>query len=358
MIYKLYNTCLVTTGVSRSLIIDTEKNNYFFIPNTFAELILENNGLIDVKKIVAGLDQESQTYFSEYCRFLQDNDLVFEVSSKKEGDMFIAYPTDFFTPFEITNAIITVSWNTINNLVTTLEQVKDLRIQHVELRVVDDIRLSELDNLVDLLHGSQAKAIEIYISHDGQVENELSTYLNRFLKVIRLYLYKSSRSAPAEKDARIIYITTESISEKHCGVVSEYYFSPNALHYTESLRHNSCLNRKISIDINGKIKNCPSMKESYGNISDTTLSEALNKSGFKKYWNINKDQIAVCKDCEFRYVCTDCRAYLEIPQDAYSKPLKCGYDPYTCQWEEWSTNPIKQKAIEFYGFLFPRAENT
>jgi hypothetical protein len=33
----------------------------------------------------------------------------------------------------------------------------------------------------------------------------------------------------------------------------------------------------------------------------------------------------------------------------YSKPLKCGYNPYTCEWEEWSTNPLKQKAIDYYG---------
>lgn len=32
-----------------------------------------------------------------------------------------------------------------------------------------------------------------------------------------------------------------------------------------------------------------------------------------------------------------------------SKPLKCGYNPYTSEWAEWSTNPLKRKAINFYG---------
>lgn len=85
-----------------------------------------------------------------------------------------------------------------------------------------------------------------------------------------------------------------------------------------------------------------------GNIKDTTLQEALDHPDFRKYWNITKDQIAVCKDCEFRYICTDCRAYIENPEDIYSKPLKCGYNPYTSEWEEWSTNPLKQTAIDFY----------
>lgn len=91
------------------------------------------------------------------------------------------------------------------------------------------------------------------------------------------------------------------------------------------------------------------MSQSFGNIKDTTLQEALDHPDFKKYWNVTKDQIEVCKDCEFRYICTDCRAYIENPEDMYSKPLKCGYNPYTAEWAEWSTNPLKQKAIDYYG---------
>ena len=95
------------------------------------------------------------------------------------------------------------------------------------------------------------------------------------------------------------------------------------------------------------------MAQSFGNIKDTTLEEALNHPDFKKYWNVTKDQIEVCKDCEFRHICTDCRAYTERTHFNgdidLSKPLKCGYNPYTNEWAEWSTNPLKQKAIEYYG---------
>ena len=48
------------------------------------------------------------------------------------------------------------------------------------------------------------------------------------------------------------------------------------------------------------------MPEPFGNTKDTTLAVAIEKLGFKKCWNITKEQIAVCKDCEFRYICTDC----------------------------------------------------
>ena len=151
------------------------------------------------------------------------------------------------------------------------------------------------------------------------------------------------------KNHRIL-LTKEIISDNiHCGKIGVDNFVINIDADRISRKYNSCLYKKIGIDKLGNIKNCPSMPESFGNISDTTLAEAIEKPGFKKYWNINKDQIHVCKDCEYRYICTDCRAYVEDPDDILSKPLKCGYNPYTGEWSEWSTNPLKQKAIDFYG---------
>jgi len=145
-------------------------------------------------------------------------------------------------------------------------------------------------------------------------------------------------------------ITKNNVPDKnYCGKINLPDFTVNKETFMESQHYNTCLNRKIGIDSEGNIKNCPSMNKSYGNIKGTLLQQAITKKGFKSFWNINKDEIKVCKDCKFRHICTDCRAYIEDPNDIYSKPLKCGYDPYTAKWEEWSINPLKQKAIEYYG---------
>ena len=48
---------------------------------------------------------------------------------------------------------------------------------------------------------------------------------------------------------------------------------------------------------------------------------------------ISKDQVKVCKDCEFRYMCSDCSAFTKNPEDKFDKPLKCNYNPYTAKWE-------------------------
>jgi len=91
------------------------------------------------------------------------------------------------------------------------------------------------------------------------------------------------------------------------------------------------------------------MQEDFGHIATASLQQVLENPSFQRYGSIRKDDIAVCRDCEFRHVCTDCRAYVEDPEDIYSKPLKCGYDPYTNKWEEWAQHPMKQAAIAWYG---------
>jgi hypothetical protein len=47
-----------------------------------------------------------------------------------------------------------------------------------------------------------------------------------------------------------------------------------------------------------------------------------------------KENIALCKDCEFRYMCTDCRAYIKDPNNIYSQPAKCTYNPFIAKWRD------------------------
>ena len=119
--------------------------------------------------------------------------------------------------------------------------------------------------------------------------------------------------------------------------------------FTESVSFNNCLNKKISIDKEGYIKNCPSMKNCFGNIHNTKLVDVVNNQEFQAVWKINKDEVNICKVCEYRYACLDCRAFVEDGGNIASKPLKCGYDPFSGKWDSWSTNPLKINQIKFYG---------
>lgn len=67
-----------------------------------------------------------------------------------------------------------------------------------------------------------------------------------------------------------------------CGKVSMNSFIVNFKMFTESQEYNSCLNRKISIDEEGFIRNCPSMTEHFGHISNASISELLGRYDIEK----------------------------------------------------------------------------
>lgn len=148
--------------------------------------------------------------------------------------------------------------------------------------------------------------------------------------------------------AVIAYTIEKLTSSSQCGIIDTNYFTTTTEHFTESQNHNTCLNRKLGIDVGGNIKNCPSLAISFGNVATMRLDEAIEHPEFRKLWGIKKADISICKDCEFRHICTDCRAFIANPNDLYSPPLKCGYDPYTATFSDWNDNPLKQSIKSYY----------
>jgi SPASM domain peptide maturase of grasp-with-spasm system len=154
----------------------------------------------------------------------------------------------------------------------------------------------------------------------------------RRINAVTVHSAPAAREIVLDGGVAVGYVQQAIDSPACCGQIGPRHFVVNIDAWSEAQRHNSCLNCKIAIDARGEIRNCPSLPRSYGNIRDTSLHSALAQRDFTALWSINKDQIEVCKDCEFRYICIDCRAYLTGDHDRYSKPAKCGYDPYTAVW--------------------------
>lgn len=353
MTIKLFSCCTITKGISRAAIVDTQREQIFFIPLSLYELIDHHLMAIDVLKVQKTLDKNSLPILDEYAKFLIDNELGFYCDSD-ELALFPKLSEEWLFPAHITNCVVDSNGSIGFLNEYFFSQLATLCCNHIQIRFFSKIEHDILYPLLNLINGNQIKSLEIVMPINEYLHDERN--IINLLEVNRKIKNLIITSAPEYKiltaddfSGTALLIDTNITSDLNCGLVQLNQFSLNVPHYSEALHHNSCLNRKIAIDAQGNIKNCPSMKESYGNINDTTLIEAIGKPGFKKYWDITKDEIAKCKDCEFRYICTDCRAFVDEPENMYAAPLKCGYNPYTCTWEEWSYNPLKQKGIEYYG---------
>jgi len=354
MYIKLFTCCAVVEGAGRASIIDIQREEIFFIPLSLSGLIDKEIYAINILQIKERLDESSIPVLDEYIAFLIDNELGF-YCDEDELSLFPKMSEEYLYPATISNCIIDSNGDNLKFFDSSFfSQLEILCCNHIQLRLFTTIDFNSLDVFLNLINNNQIKSLEIIIPANEYLmeENNVIHILenNRKLRALIITSSDYNKVLDADEFSGTAILTGEKISDNlHCGIVQLNQFSINVSHYTESLHYNSCLNRKMGIDVDGNIKNCPSMKESFGNVTHTTLVEAFEKPGFKKYWNITKDHIDKCRDCEFRHVCTDCRAYTDDPGNPYSAPLKCGYDPYSCIWEEWSANPLKKKGILYYG---------
>lgn len=344
----LFANCKVVVGAKQATINDLLLGSIYPIPLSLASILI-NFQRKQLKCIYKEFSQDEDT-LNEYFDFLLSEQLIYLTD---EVDNFPDIGEDWLLPNIISNCIIDVDSNSHHVFDRIFQSLSLLNCKYIQVRVFDLGGMRAVKEIVDNINGTTIHAIELIVPFSEELnENAFLDLIESCDRIVKVVVFSSRINSSTETHnliTPIIYTTKNVAQEKFCGKIHVDNFGVNLLHFNESLHHNTCLNRKISIDINGNIKNCPSMKESFGNIKDITLQEAINKPGFKKYWNIKKDEITKCKDCEFRHVCTDCRAYRENPDDIHSAPLKCGYDPYTCEWEEWSISPLKQKAIDYYG---------
>lgn len=348
-IIKKYSSIHVTRGAGRGLISDSSQKSCFTVPLSMIDF-LDAVELKSENEVFNVFLDEQPEVIRAYLDFLIEKEIVFFCDNLQEAERFPAMDMTWKYPAEIANGVVEVS--SVINIETFLRSKAGLHIPYIQYNLTCDVKdISVLAHLVDKVLLDDVKGVQLYFDNKNAIsEQELIVLCNEKSRIETIVAFNSHfEKNLSSLSSRIIFVKQPFPDNSQCGLVDQSYFNLQLPHYTESLVHNTCLNRKISIDVDGNIKNCPSMKESFGNIKDTKLEEVINKPGFQKYWNITKDEITKCKDCEFRHVCTDCRAYLQNPDDVYSAPLKCGYDPYNCQWEDWSINPLKQKAIEYYG---------
>ncbi|MGN7824057.1 grasp-with-spasm system SPASM domain peptide maturase [Chitinophaga sp. 22536] len=346
---NIYANCQLVKGANMSLLCDLQMRRFYHLPNDTAEVLLFLQQY-SIDECIAHYGEDNREAITGYVDFFVSRELGFIDDHILPELTAMELTWDRFA--DITNVVIEYQ-ETIDYTGPFFRELLDQHLEGLEIRFYQPVALPELRELLALFSDSTLRHIKLVLPYEKSLNIATLDELVKKNQRVKSLLLHSSPEEKLEKifsnSVPVYYFTGEINSCMACGEIRANHFTVNTELFTESLRFNSCLNRKLSIDQQGYIKNCPSMRENYGHVADTSLQAVLDNKTFNRYSHIRKDDIAVCKDCEFRHVCTDCRAYIENPQDIYSKPLKCGYNPYTNNWEEWAQHPMKQAAIEWYG---------
>lgn len=97
----------------------------------------------------------------------------------------------------------------------------------------------------------------------------------------------------------------------------------------KDIYESNCFSTHLYIGCDMNVYPCPMERRlCHGNLKGATLKELLDP----KILNYSKDTVIGCKDCEYRYICRDCRPD-SLTGNLSEKPWYCTYDPHTGFWE-------------------------
>ncbi|MEM6721854.1 MAG: grasp-with-spasm system SPASM domain peptide maturase [Bacteroidota bacterium] len=357
-IFFVSSSCKLVKGAKRSVIIDYGRGEVQVIPNEYYDLVQEINRK-KVSESLAAVDEDSKGSFlqfieymlmNEYGFFTEDITLFPEIATTFDDDQIL-----------IKDAILELDEDVFvkEDFTELLFEINEMRCNDVQLRIASDTNKAFINKVLEIVKETNILFVELYLANAGTITKDEWYEIfkdNSMLSHVHVYSAQEDKSIEFRLQTvnfhpieigKINYHTI-NFKEGCCGVISfdSLNFSDISTHHFHQ-KHNGCLFKKLTIDKMGNIKNCPKMTKTYGNVKEKRIKEVMQQKSYQKLWNVKKDDIAICKDCEFRYNCSDCRAFTQNTDDEHSKPLKCGYNPYTNQWTEWSINPLKTLVTEF-----------
>ena len=346
------SSCKITKGKKRSLIVDYLRKELYFIPNDYYEL-LSNIDRKTIKYAFNYVNKDNHDDLVNFINYLIENEIIF---LNKNLDLFPVISNELEENYYLRDAIIEIEDNqsSFEVFVKTINQLQDLGCNDLQIRFPLKISTNFILMILDEIDKKNINYVELHINFNENInEDFLLGLIEKYSVVSHIFVYgfscdKIVTHKIKKKDyyplllGNIYYIKDTFDNANGCGKINKESLEFNSIYrYNELKKRNGCLFKKVTIDKCGNIKNCPLMSMSYGNIKNDQIKDIIKLPSFLFLGNIKKDDIDVCKECEFRYACSDCRAFIQNYNNIYSKPLKCGYNPDTCTWEEWSDNPLK-----------------
>lgn len=332
----LFSSVKLTRGYKRTLLVDFDRNKSRILPNDLYDLI-EKCKLNPFVKVVKEYNADDQQIINEYVNFLEKHEYVI-FTNKPES--FPDIDLTWKSPNYISNAVVDVNIKSNHNYMRIIELLDDLGCKALDMRVFEAVKFENIVNLLESSKNSRLNTINLILPYTMLKQN--INHNNLLIKYPRL-LIVVFHSAPKNECCKLnspkglkglLFTTNKITSPGCCGYVSEKLMVCNLELFSEAQNHNTCLNKKMSINVNGIVKNCNAMQENFGHYEQIDIKKMiLENKRYTKLWKTCKDDIDICKDCEFRYVCVDCRANIKDANNALSKPSRCCYDPYTAKWE-------------------------
>lgn len=330
--FHLFSTCIIVKGHNRSCIYDVQRGDYEYIPNSLAEILNTSKDVTFEALTDSFNEEEDKDILSDYFNFLLEKEFIF--FSDLKSSFFPEYKTEFFKPYNISTLIIDLNYYDSEYLDIIKMNINRAKVECLVIRIIDagfDDILKVLQEFNDI----STRTIHLFISKDNEFVrskvNDIFKTNNRISLIVKISVEEEYQ----EKSERGIFINlNDDIINNKFSYKDESEFSPNLDLFMESKMFNSFHNRRVYINTSGEVFRHEDDNINFGNIKKIDLMEVLVKPNFNKYWEISKDNIEICSDCEYRYMCVDNRVPEVKNNSLFRFNSPCNYNPYTSEWNE------------------------
>ena len=180
--------------------------------------------------------------------------------------------------------------------------------------------------------GKQIKKITLEIE-DGVDLDIIKEKLDSIsMQIAKIWYYGKKNH---DQDFRGIPIIRKEKDFEACQTVTcvkDDFLNASEIEYRLNMVYNSCWIGKIAITSDENFRPCIYSQIVLGNLREDSIEAIFREA--KKYWMINKDKVEICRDCELKYLCFDCREIsFRLTNDLYGCNPNCNYDPYQGTWK-------------------------
>lgn len=305
-------------GFNRSVIYDLTRSDYYFISNEVFQII-NTNDTFNIE------DDETR-------EFLLKEEIIFEINLG-ELTFFPELSLKFETPYDYTNIIVH------NNLQVENEDFfNSVNIPHITILInnyKESLDFSKsLWALIDMV---EPRSIDLFFTEsDFPVDNLDLSNIYKIRPLSNLYFFqtKSNKTIYEKMKENLVDVHYIDMTFKqYSSVVHHNKFSVNQKLFNESMNYNSYYNKKIYIDDKNSVSNGINSQK-ISNISDyNNYTNLLEDDKLKEFWDIRKDEIIICRDCEFRNMCIDPRNLISNDSKSWGHIEECDYNPYISKWK-------------------------
>ncbi|CAL2092120.1 putative Grasp-with-spasm system SPASM domain peptide maturase [Tenacibaculum sp. 190524A02b] len=318
--FHLFSCCILVKGARRSIIIDTQRRESYYIPNDLYNVLNNSPEL---------LTSSTDLVIKEYFDFLMENELGFLT---EQSHNFPKIDLKWETSSEITNAVLEIENIGDYNLQKSLHELSELACKNVLIKFYKKQTIAVLNTFFDLLEIFGFNNIDVLMPISEENIKDITKLINSRPLIRTLTLTNTSKNEliQASNDGMTALKTsTKRIEDKNTFKVDVNSFNLSLQFISESTHYNNYLNRKVVIDKLGYIKNATSFNKNYGHIDKVQIKDVISQTDFNRFWNVTKDQVEICKDCEHRYICP---SLIKNEEEIKLKTSLCSYNPYTATW--------------------------